>query len=168
MGLGGVACAILPCAKQLTHLMHACTVLCQIQRAERMARQSLLTMWISSERGRELDLSPKRSWLEMITFSWMKLSFRGRRDDRRHIQQPGNHGNFHALLNFWWQNHLDKAPLNAMYTQLSVQIFVWIVSIPCYVLQTVVFCRSKTDTTTCCSDHIHEKILTEVQFLLIK
>ena len=51
------------------------------------------------------------------------VAFRGHRDDLKHLQQPGNHGNFHALLSFRiesgdkiLQNHLDKAPLNARYT----------------------------------------------------
>ena len=51
------------------------------------------------------------------------VALRGHRDDRKHLQQPGNHGNFHALLNFRiesgdkiLQNHLEKAQLNARYT----------------------------------------------------
>ena len=51
------------------------------------------------------------------------VALRGHRDDRKHLQQPGNHGNFHALLNFRiesgdknLQKHLDNAPLNARYT----------------------------------------------------
>ena len=50
------------------------------------------------------------------------VALRGHRDDRKHLQQPGNHGNFHALLNFRiesgdknLQSHLEKAPLNARY-----------------------------------------------------
>ena len=51
------------------------------------------------------------------------VALRGHRDDAKHLQQPGNHGNFHALLNFRiesgdeiLQNHLATAPRNARYT----------------------------------------------------
>ena len=51
------------------------------------------------------------------------IALRGHRDDLQHLQQPGNHGNFHALLSFrteagdkTLQTHLDKAPHNARYT----------------------------------------------------
>ena len=51
------------------------------------------------------------------------IPLRGHHDDLKHLQQPGNYGNFHALLKFrkkagdkTLQTHLDKAPLNARYT----------------------------------------------------
>ena len=97
------------------------------------------------------------------------VALRGHRDDRKHLQQPGNHGNFHALLNFRiesgdknLQTHLEKAPD----TRKCLYFCVNIIKPTPFILQTLVFCRSKTiqnDIIACCGDHIREKILTEVR-----
>ena len=72
------------------------------------------------QRNRELLKSIIRT---IIFCSKQNIALRGHRDDSQHFQQPGNHGNFHALLNFRTesgdkslQTHLEKAPLNARYT----------------------------------------------------
>lgn len=51
------------------------------------------------------------------------IALRGHRDDQRHLEQPGNHGNFHALLQFRIEagdlalkNQLEHAARNARYT----------------------------------------------------
>ena len=58
----------------------------------------------------------------VIVCGKQNIALRGHRDDLKHLQQPGNHGNFHALLKFrteagdkTLQTHLDKAPLNSRY-----------------------------------------------------
>ena len=65
-----------------------------------------------------------KSVIKTVTFCGKQnIALRGHRDDTKHLDQPGNHGNFHALLDFRiesgdknLQRHLATAPRNARYT----------------------------------------------------
>ena len=65
-----------------------------------------------------------KSVIKTVTFCGKQnIALCGHRDDTKHLDQPGNHGNFHALLDFRiesgdknLQRHLATAPRNARYT----------------------------------------------------
>ena len=105
--------------------MHAVSDMVMFMQVMRNERQPISHQLVSSLAQ---TVQNNRQFLKSIIHTIIfcgkqNVSLRGHRDDAQHLQQPGNHGNFHALLHFrtesgdkTLQTYLEKAPQNARYT----------------------------------------------------